>query len=117
LPIHVQYRLPNIHGSSAGLKFAVQLSRTIEGVDLSSGRDVAGTGVLNTEGKVLPIEGAREKVRAAIKAHAAIFLVPTQNYADIRNTRGITIIPVTSFQEALQSLRRSTVGSTDQSYI
>ena len=117
LPIHVQYQLPKINGSSAGLMFALQIYRTIEGIDLSSGRDVAGTGVLNAEGKVLPIEGAREKVRAAIKVHAVIFLVPMQNYADIRSTRGITIIPVTSFREALRSLRRSTVGSTDQSYI
>jgi PDZ domain-containing protein len=117
LPIHVQYRLSNINGSSAGLMFALQIYRTIESVDLSSGRDVAGTGVLNAEGKVLPIEGAREKVRAAIKAHAAIFLVPRPNYADIRNTQGITIVPVTSFQEALRSLRRYAVSSADQGYI
>jgi PDZ domain-containing protein len=97
--------------------FALQIYRTIKSVDLSSGRDVAGTGVLNAEGKVLPIEGAREKVRAAIKAHAAIFLVPRVNYADIRSTQGITIIPVASFQEALRSLRRSAVSSAAQGYI
>ena len=117
LPIHVQYRLPNINGSSAGLMFALQIYRTIKGIDLSSGRDVAGTGVLNAEGKVQPIEGAREKVRAAIKAHAAIFLVPRPNYADIRDTRGITIIPVASFEEALRSLQRSPVSVTDEGHI
>ena len=117
LPIHVQYRLPNINGSSAGLMFALQIYRTIEGVDLSSGRDVAGTGVLSAEGKVLPIEGAREKVRAAIKAHAAIFLVPKQNYGDIRTTLGITIFPVSSFQEALRSLHRSTASVIDKRLI
>jgi PDZ domain-containing protein len=117
LPIHVQYRLPNINGSSAGLMFALQIYRTIKGVDLSSGRDVAGTGVLSAEGKVLPIEGAREKVRAAIKAHAAIFLVPKQNYEDIRTTQGITIFPVSSFQEALRSLRRSTASVIDKRLI
>lgn len=94
--------------------FALQIYRTIEGIDLSSGRDVAGTGVLNAEGKVLPIEGAREKVRAAIKAHAVIFLVPQTNYAEIRNTNGIVVIPVTSFEEALRSLRRAPVTGTDQ---
>jgi PDZ domain-containing protein len=113
----VQYRLPNINGSSAGLMFALQIYRTIKGVDLSSGRDVAGTGVLSAEGKVLPIEGAREKVRAAIKAHAAIFLVPKQNYADISTTQGITIFPVSSFQEALRSLRRSTASVIDKRLI
>jgi Lon-like protease len=117
LPIHVQYKLPHINGSSAGLMFALQIYRTIKGVDLSSGRDVAGTGVLNAEGKVEPIEGAREKVRAAIKARAAIFLVPKPNYADIKDTRGIIIIPVASFNEALRSLRRSPVGITGRRLI
>jgi PDZ domain-containing secreted protein len=60
--------------------------------------------VLTAEGKVQPIEGAREKVRAAIKAHAEIFLVPKSNYADIRGTPGIRIIPISSFGEALNSL-------------
>jgi PDZ domain-containing protein len=104
LPVHVQYKLPNINGSSAGLMFALQIYRTLKGVDLSGGRDVAGTGVLTAEGKVQPIEGAREKVRAAIKAHAEIFLVPKSNYADIRGTPGIRIIPISSFGEALNSL-------------
>jgi Lon-like protease len=104
LPVHVQYKLPNINGSSAGLMFALQIYRTLKGVDLSAGRDVAGTGVLTAEGKVQPIEGAREKVRAAIKAHAEIFLVPKSNYNDIRGTAGIRIIPVATFGEALHSL-------------
>ena len=117
LPIRVQYHLPNINGSSAGLMFALQIYRTIKGLDLSSGRDVAGTGVLSAEGKVLPIEGAREKVRAAIKAHAAIFLVPKPNYADIKGTRGITIIPVASFEEALRSLPRAPISITSREHL
>ena len=36
LPVHVQYRLPNINGSSAGLMFALQIYRTITGRDIFS---------------------------------------------------------------------------------
>ncbi len=104
LPVHVSYHLPNINGSSAGLMFALQIYRTITGADISSGRDVAGTGVLSADGKVQPIEGAREKVRAAIRARADIFFVPQSNYADIKGTTGIRIIPVATFSDALRAL-------------
>jgi len=110
LPVHVQYRLPNINGSSAGLMFALQIYRTITGSDISSGRDVAGTGVLSADGKVQAIEGAREKVRAAIRAHAEIFFVPQANYGDIRGTGGIRIIPVATFNDALRALGSSSAA-------
>jgi PDZ domain-containing protein len=107
LPVRVRYHLPNINGSSAGLMFALQIYRAIAGRDISRGQDVAGTGVLASDGTVGPIEGEREKVRAAIKARAAIFLVPKPNYDAIRNTPGIRVIPVTSFQGALAALQKS----------
>lgn len=110
LPVHVTYRLPNINGSSAGLMFALQIYRTITGSDIAAGRDVAGTGVLSADGQVHPIEGAREKVRAAIKARADVFFVPVSNYADIKGTAGIRIIPVSTFGAALQALRDGARG-------
>lgn len=106
LPVHVSYRLPNINGSSAGLMFALQIYRSITGTDIARGRDVAGTGVLAVDGTVGPIEGAREKIRAAIKSKASIFFVPAENYAAIKHVAGIEIIPVKSFQQALSALRR-----------
>ncbi len=107
LPVHVKYHLPNINGSSAGLMFALQIYRTITGRDISGGQDVAGTGVLTPDGTVQPIEGAREKVRAAMRAHAQIFLVPRPNYAAIRNTPKIRVVPVGSFHDALAALQTS----------
>ncbi len=108
LPVHVSYRLPNINGSSAGLMFALQIYRSITGMDIAGGRDVAGTGVLGVDGRVGPIEGAREKIRAAIKSKASIFFVPVENYAAIKHVAGIDVIPVKSFQEALGALKRAT---------
>jgi len=105
LPVHVTYSLPNINGSSAGLMFALQIYRTLTGRDISAGSDIAGTGVLATDGSVMPIEGAREKVRAAIKAHAILFFVPQDNYNDIRSVSGIRVVPVRSFDGALTTLK------------
>ncbi|HXW51482.1 MAG TPA: S16 family serine protease [Candidatus Acidoferrales bacterium] len=107
LPVHVVFHIVNINGSSAGLMFALQIYRTLTNKDIASGMDVAGTGVLAADGTVGPIEGAREKVRAATRARARIFFVPASNYADIKNTPHIRVIPVRTFQAALDALEKS----------
>jgi PDZ domain-containing protein len=109
LPVAVTYRLPDINGSSAGLMFALQIYRTLTGADITGGRNIAGTGVLAADGSVSPIAGTREKVQAAIRAHAVVFLVPADNYKEIEGTPGIQIIPVRSFSEALHALALSRV--------
>jgi len=107
LPVHVTFHIVNINGSSAGLMFALQIYRTLTGKDIAAGANVAGTGVLSADGTVGPIEGAREKVRAATRARAHIFLVPETNYADIKDTPNIQVIPVRTFQAALDALQKS----------
>lgn len=105
LPIDVSYTLPLYQaGGSTGLMFALQIYRMLTGVDLTHGAKVAGTGVISASGQVQPIAGARQKVIAAKRAGATIFLVPQQNYADIRNVTGIRVIPVGSFNEAVNWL-------------
>ena len=104
LPIPVKFDVHDINGSSAGLMFALQIYRTLTGRDLGPARMVAGTGVLELNGKVDPIEGTREKLQAAKRAGATVFLVPNQNYADVRGTPGIRIIPVASFDDAVKAL-------------
>ncbi|MBC5823268.1 MAG: hypothetical protein GIW99_04720 [Candidatus Eremiobacteraeota bacterium] len=113
LPVAVTYRLPRINGSSGGLMFALQIYRTLTGRSLGGERDIAGTGVIEDDGSIAPIEGAREKFRAAVKAGATVFLVPQQNYADIRGAPGAAILPVKSFRDgvrALAALPRRTVA-------
>lgn len=104
VPIPVKYDVHDINGSSAGLMFALQIYRTLTGKDLGPARMVAGTGVLELNGKVDPIEGTKEKLQAAKHAGATVFLVPLQNYADIKGTPGIRIIPVGSFGDAVKAL-------------
>jgi len=104
LPVPITYKLPDINGSSAGLMFALQIYRTLTGADITRGRNIAGTGVLAADGSVSPIAGTREKIEAAIRAHAAVFLVPADNYSEVAGTKGIEVIPVHSFSEALRAL-------------
>jgi PDZ domain-containing protein len=107
LPVTITYKLPDINGSSAGLMFALQIYRTLTGSDITGGRNIAGTGVLAVDGTVSPIAGTREKIEAALHAHAAVFLVPKENYPEVAGTKGIEIIPVHSFSDALRGLATS----------
>lgn len=103
-PVPVKFDVHNINGSSAGLMFALQIYRTLTGRGLGPAKMIAGTGVLELNGTVDPIEGTREKLMAAKRAGATVFLVPRQNFADIKDTQGITIVQVGSFAEALRAL-------------
>ena len=105
LPIVVTYTLPWYQsGGSSGLMFALQIYRTLTHADLTHGEGVAGTGVIDDDGNVLPIVGARQKIIAAKRKGATIFLVPVQNYEDVRDTAGIRVIPVSNFNEAVNWL-------------
>jgi PDZ domain-containing protein len=104
LPVNVVFHLPDVNGSSAGLMFSLQIYRTLTGADITGGKNIAGTGVLAADGGVSAISGTREKIQAAIRAGATVFLVPVDNYKDVAGTRGISIIPVRSFAEALHAL-------------
>ncbi len=104
LPVHVQFRLPDVNGSSGGLMFALQIYRTLTGRRITHGQKIAGTGVIGLDGSVSPVEGVREKLEAAIKVGASVFLVPAQNRQDLRPSRAIVVLPVKSFNEALHAL-------------
>jgi Lon-like protease len=106
LPVKVTYHVTDINGSSAGLMFALQIYRTLTGQALAGGRNIAGTGVLSADGTVLPVGGAVEKLQAAIRKHADIFLVPKSDYPSVTGVTGIKIVSVGSFDDALQKLQR-----------
>jgi len=108
LPVHVDYKVKDINGSSAGLMFALQIYRTLTGTPLAGGVKIAGTGVLAADGAVLPVGGAIEKLRAAIDRGAKIFLVPKSDYPSISGTPGIRILAVSSFKDALAQLSQTT---------
>ena len=73
----------------------------------STGRKIAGTGAIDASGKVYPIGGVQEKVVAAQRSGAVLFFVPHDNAADARSVaHGMTIVEVTSFQDALTYLEQ-----------
>jgi PDZ domain-containing protein len=96
-----------IGGPSAGLMFALAIYDRLTPGDLTGGWRIAGTGTVAQDGQVGPIGGVAQKVAAAERAGAEIFLVPRENAADaLRAAQRIRIITVGSAAEALAALQR-----------
>jgi PDZ domain-containing protein len=108
-PIDVTYTSDEIGGPSAGLMWALGLYELLTPEDITAGRTIAGTGEIAPDGTVYPIGGIQDKVIAAQRAGATIFLAPKRNMADLQgvDTGSMQVIPVTSFDDALQALQQN----------
>ncbi|MGH7727632.1 MAG: S16 family serine protease [Vulcanimicrobiaceae bacterium] len=107
LPVPVRVRLTNVIGPSGGLMFALTVYATLAQDRPPWPSAVAGTGTIALDGRVGAIGGAPEKLLAAERAGAKIFLVPEANYRSVAGTGTIPIVPVATFAQALGALRRA----------
>lgn len=105
-PIDVAISSGDIGGPSAGLMFALGMYDLMTPGELTGGERVAGTGTIDLEGNVGPIGGIRDKVVAAQRAGATIFLVPADNMDELEGLEldGIRPVEVTTFEDAVADL-------------
>ncbi|MEO3978185.1 S16 family serine protease [Streptomyces sp. CAU 1734] len=109
--VKVELTLADIGGPSAGLLFALGIVDKIggngSGGDLTGGRDIAGTGTITADGKVGAVGGVGLKTQAAGRDGATVFLVPEGECSDAKSTapKGMRLIPVTTLQGAVNSLK------------
>jgi Lon-like protease len=75
----IRISLGGIGGPSAGLMFALAVVDKLTPGELTGGRFVAGTGVIDAAGSVDPINGVPFKMRRAYDEGATVFLVPAAN--------------------------------------
>lgn len=97
----------NINGSSVGLTYATYYYLKLNNYELKD--LVAMTGTIDDSGNVGPIEGIREKIIGARKAHAKYVFVPEQNYAEAIATKKefgykLDIYPVKSLADTVNYL-------------
>lgn len=97
----------NINGSSVGLTYATYYYLKLNNYELKD--LVAMTGTIDDSGNVGPIEGIREKIIGAQKAHAKYVFVPERNYADAMATKKefgykLDIYPVKSLADTVNYL-------------
>ena len=104
-----------IGGPSAGLMFSLEIYNQLVKDDLTKGYKIAGTGTIESDGTVGRIGGIEQKVVAADKADADIFLAPHENGTDDSNYQlalqtakdigsSMKIIPINTFEEAVSYL-------------
>ena len=104
LPVPVHFALGDIAGSSGGLMFALQIYADLMGDARVRPHSIAGTGTISPDGRVGRIEGLQQKLIAAQRAGADIFLVPRANARDVSGISGLRIVPVGTFREALAAI-------------
>lgn len=96
-----------IGGPSGGLMFALGLYDRVTNTDLLAGRHIAGTGTITSKGEVGPIGGIQEKIGAAERAGATIFLVPQANCADLAGiSTTMRLVKVGSLATAISALQK-----------
>lgn len=110
LPFPVNVEVQNIGGPSAGLAFTLGIVDTLAGGDVTGGRKVAATGVVNPDGSVGPIGGIVQKTVAVENAGADVFFVPNSDgipQAALAHDNGkVKIIAVSSVRQALLDLQK-----------
>ncbi len=105
-PLDVEIASGDVGGPSAGLMFSLGLYDTLTPGDLTGGRTIAGTGTITADGQVGGIGGIVDKVIGAERAGATVFLVPSQNMAELAgvDTGGMELISVATFDDAVEAL-------------
>jgi PDZ domain-containing protein len=82
-PFKVKIQLPDtIGGPSAGMMFALAIYDVLTPGSLTGGKAIAGSGEISPEGKVGPIGGIAQKLPAAQRDGAKLFLVAADNCAE-----------------------------------
>ena len=105
-PFTVDIALKEVGGPSAGLMFALGIIDKLGPEQLTGGRYVAGTGEIAPDGVIGPIGGIQQKVVAAGRKGAEVFLVPAANCADAVATApaGLSLARVGTLDDALAAL-------------
>ncbi|MFD0342564.1 S16 family serine protease [Streptomyces sp. NPDC127117] len=109
--VDVTLSLADVGGPSAGLFFALGIVDKLDGDgsggDLTGGRNIAGTGTIEANGKVGAVGGVSLKTQAAHRDGATVFLVPKAECreAGAELPEGLRLIPVTTLKSAVSSLR------------
>ncbi|MET3698103.1 PDZ domain-containing protein [Bacillus oleivorans] len=113
----VEINSSSIGGPSAGLMFSLEIYNQLTEEDWTKGYEIAGTGEITEDGKVLPIGGIEHKIVAADNKKVDIFFAPsmevngTSNYKDALKVKeqinsDMEIVPVETFEDTINYLEK-----------
>lgn len=98
-------------GPSGGLMMALTIYDKLIPKDITKGMKVVGTGTIDTTGKVGPIGGIKDKLKAAKSVKADIVFIPKDNYKEAKkfyDKEGyrFKLISVETFDDAINYLEK-----------
>jgi len=102
--IHVPEGATPKDGPSAGIAMFTTLVSVFTNIPVR--KDVAMTGEITLQGRVLPIGGLKEKLLSALRGGIKTVIIPKENVKDLVEIpenvkKGLTIIPVSKVREVL----------------
>jgi len=91
-------------GPSAGITIAIALISALTGNPVR--RDVAMTGEISLNGRIMPIGGLKEKTMAAFRSGVKTVIIPEDNVRDLEEIdqtvrRALNFVPVSKIDEAI----------------
>lgn len=117
-PIGVKFGLSNVGGPSAGMMFALSIIDRLTEGSLAGEHHVAGTGEIAADGTVGPIGGIAQKMVAAKKSGATIFLAPAENCNEVvgRVPDGLNVLKISTLSEAHTALEKIADGQDPSTF-
>lgn len=96
--------------------FALGIIDKLTPGELNGGKFVAGTGTMSPDGSIGPIGGIAQKMVAARRQHADLFLAPAANCKQVKGVvpHGLRVVKVATLADsmtALTALRDGQVGA------
>lgn len=100
----------NESGGSGGLMLSLAIYDLLSDDNLAKGRKIAGTGTIDSDGKVGKIGGIEYKIKGAVKDSVDIFFVPVENYEEAvkvknENNYKLKLVKVSTLNEAITYLK------------
>ena len=108
-PFKVRIRLPDsVGGPSAGMMFALSIYDVLTPGSLTGGKTIAGSGEITPDGTVGPIGGIGQKLPAAQRDGAKLFLVAADNCAEAVHSHydadKMRLVKVTKLADAIKDV-------------
>lgn len=105
-PEDIAFDVRKTGGPSGGFVFALGIVEFLTEESILGSNHVAGTGTISPTGSIGPIGGIAEKIIAAHRAGATIFMSPISNCQELlRIPKSMRVIAVTNLGEAIAQLR------------
>ena len=103
--VHVPEGATPKDGPSAGIAMYTTLVSVLTQIPVK--KDVAMTGEITLQGRVLPIGGLKEKLLSALRGGIKTVIIPEENEKDLAEIpdnvkEGLKIIPVSNVKEVLK---------------